>query len=106
MNGVKSREELQEKKATGVAREFARITLPVLTGSVKQVAWAEKIRHDGLTKLIENVVLKEIYGQDAAHIRPMMEACLRTAENIQDAKWWIEARMCIIPALCREAGIN
>lgn len=79
----------------------ARLSLPTLTGSERQVAWAEQLRADrvaqierlladakGLT-LAEGIAQMETEDTDAARTTL---ASLRAVLGMTEAHWWIERR--------------
>lgn len=68
--------------------------LPILTGTQRQVAWAEDIRRRAIKHTIEDMaryraVAKRKPGQD--HLLPIIEAAYREELVAHtEAKWWID----------------
>lgn len=55
--------------------------LPKLTGSPKQVAWAEDLRRDGITKIGRHY-----------HDPALRDLVIAALQRHTDAKWWIDTR--------------
>lgn len=72
----------QSEQAAAAARDgaaTARLELPPLTGSDRQVAWAMTIRAGRLASLV---------GSSAAADNDALQTCL----TVTNAKWWIDHR--------------
>ena len=80
--------EAENKEAAEAAQEMS---LPALTGSEKQIAWAETVRQQMIASIDEY-----IYRDGSAFLRRENEAQLReAAEQIKQrtsARWWIDHR--------------
>ena len=70
--------------------------LPELTGSPKQIKWAEDIRNEYLWKYQKDVSFKltntERFRGDVAGCTPVLEAVSNVTNAHPEAKWWIENR--------------
>lgn len=81
--------------------------LPALTGSPRQVAWAESIRLDGLAQLADHAARVTGHITDpAAQERTtsvVLRILTRIAEAHTDASWWIDHRRGIPAAAWDEA---
>lgn len=69
--------------------------LPTLTGSEKQVAWAEKIRQEIDTHCLKNIEgqMKQGLDHEEPMMREMAKEALNQCEIIRsntDSKYWIE----------------
>ena len=67
-----------------------------LTGSEKQIAWAEDIRRGNIEYLkdqIENFEQRAARGDDFPEIRASLQKALKgLTTQFSEAKWWIEHR--------------
>ncbi len=82
-------------------------TLPTLTGSEKQIAWAEDIRSKAL------VELQPLEAKVAAHPEQThpniieLKSGIALLKAVADAKWWIDHRDYGIQTMMRDLlGIN
>ena len=65
-----------------------------LTGTPKQIAWAEKIRADIIGK-IDKMPAQKQYEQIKSQV-------LATLKSIDSASWWIDRRGASVGAIVRE----
>ena len=75
-----------ENKAAGMTE---------LTGTPKQIAWAEKIRADIIGKIDNMPAQNEQYEQIKSQV-------LATLKSIDSASWWIDRRGASVGAIVRE----
>ena len=70
--------------------------LPELTGSPKQIKWAEDIRNEYLWKYQKDVSFKltntERFRGDVTGCAPVLEAVSNVTNAHPEAKWWIDNR--------------
>lgn len=103
---------LAEQRKEEAARKGARKSkwIPTLTGTVKQIAWAEEIRNKFEDKIEEEIEqrekrikkLKDI-GENTDKVTETLEKIKATNDyilaNYTDSKWWIELRMFAMVAM-------
>lgn len=68
-----------------------------LTGTEKQVAWAEEIRKANISHLqdcLRSFELRAARGDDFPEIRAALQKAIKGLMAQPDAKWWIEHRRC------------
>lgn len=92
----KARRRAEENSAAAAANAAA--GLPELTGSEKQVAWAETIRRQKLDTL-ESVLREPFDRMDADPVR--LDAALNAIRIRPEARWWIDNRDTRIQELLR-----
>lgn len=101
---------LDKERATVASEHAARaadLGLPELTGSPKQVVWAETLRAGALTEVdawkaeVDAWVAEHPDAADeAATLGAAVDAAVR---NHTDAKWWIDYRATLLHNLRKEA---
>jgi DNA-binding transcriptional regulator YiaG len=85
----------RDQANTEAARAASESGLPDLTGSPKQIAWAQSIRLAGLADLEGYARRPRRHVSDAAHARmdeALYRILVRIAEAHAEAKWWIDNR--------------
>lgn len=98
----------EHEKANAEALEKAKeMELPQLTGSEKQVAWANTIRQQFIDKFIENDITKDEYlhiwdtdfRQKVKDIKLIKDIAYWCIENVVKAHEWIDNRECRLTAM-------
>ena len=92
----RARMSLALRQAWQAWKEERKVELVKLTGSEKQIAWAEDIRRGNIEYLkdqIENFELRAARGDDFPEIRASLQKALKgLTTQFSEAKWWIEHR--------------
>lgn len=94
-------EEEKERKNREAAEKSAELELPELTGTEKQIAWANTIRIkkidsinarvEKIAKMLEEKGLEKIPGEDVG-VRDILHATEHFAREHTDARYWIDHR--------------
>lgn len=94
-------EEEKERKEREAAEKAAEMELPELSGTEKQVAWANTIRMkkvdalnagiERISKMLEERGLEKIPGEEVG-IKEISDATDYFVHTHTDARWWIEHR--------------
>ena len=82
------------KEVVGLAADAVAAGLPALTGSEKQISWAEKIRAERMPEIervlerCKSVVAGQKHFEFMQKAIPFLESCKQEVS----AKWWIDHR--------------
>ena len=85
-------------------RKYGIDTLAAMTGSEKQVAWAEDIRRDAIQEIAEICSIRARKMHVAYEIPEMVQVVLREMAKEADAKWWIDNRNNAKEAMARKVA--
>jgi hypothetical protein len=102
--GWKSQQELNAAKEKTMSDILKNVKFAELSGSEKQVNWANSIREKEVTKMIETFALHKINEDTTPRSEKLFEDCLKIAQEITDAKIWIDDRFAVPGMLARKAG--
>lgn len=89
------RDETHRQQAEDATRVATENGWPALTGSEKQIAWAEQIRVDAVADM-ENRLTKRL---DADVTEKALTYWTSAALRQTDAAWWIDNRLRILPSI-------
>lgn len=81
----------QEEKVARLAEEAKASGLPELTGSPKQIAWAEQIRADQMKK-IDAYLEQAKVACDAETLKRIERVLSYIRQNMAKASWWVDNR--------------
>jgi hypothetical protein len=97
--------ECRQAGQAAVNAESARVAteteLPTLTGSERQVAWAQTIRLAGLVDIADSAT-RLLGARYPTAVDTLTSICTRLALAHTDAAWWIEHRSSIYVAAKQE----
>jgi hypothetical protein len=86
--------EQREKENAEAAEAAKEMNLPELTGSEKQIAWAETIRQKMLVS-IDEFIFKSVKAE--MRNDPQLQAAVQCIRNKAESRWWIDHRYINMP---------
>ena len=102
--GFGSQKELDDIKTAIITELMNNVVFPPLTGSEKQIAWAEKIREKEIAKMVEAFALHRAWEKTTERGEKLFTDCMKIIPEITEAKTWIDDRFAVPGMLAKKAG--